>query len=305
MIGSPRIVPHLAALALWLTSAGLASFWIQEPDHVAEFDRLQVEFEVAGDERAEVGRAALEAFLRIPLEDAARRPRLIQAARLARESERRDWGLALAEQAFESGLVESPVVEEILIATLELGRSESALRRAFAWREVYPATVTQFVLQARFIDSGSLFLAAGSLLRRGQTEVGLFAFEQAATSGSALDLANLALTHRNLGEFDEAIALYERAVGLAPDDAILWSDFGLCLRVAGRGAEALDALERSVQVEVAAGMGPATTNLLLMRRFRMTDRFGDPRDLARRVLGPRPQQELVRRMQIELALGRF
>src|SRR5690606_21004145 len=98
--------------------------------------------------------------------------------------------------------------------------------------------------------------------------------------------------------------LYERALAAAAHDDVLWSDYGLCLKSAGRLAEAEAAFAGSVAREAAPGAGPGTVNLALLRRSGRAAALGAPVEALGTVLAARPDQTLARRLLLDELLPR-
>jgi tetratricopeptide (TPR) repeat protein len=59
----------------------------------------------------------------------------------------------------------------------------------------------------------------------------------------------LALSYERLGRFDDALAMYEHGIRLAPDKPMMFHNYGVALARAGRYGEAVAAFERAVEVD--------------------------------------------------------
>lgn len=68
-------------------------------------------------------------------------------------------------------------------------------------------------------------------------------------------IVNLARLSAMFGQVDEAIALYERALSLQPDDALRRSILGGCYLAVGRTADARREFERAVELDPASDPG--------------------------------------------------
>ncbi len=145
-----------------------------------------------------------------------------------------------------------------LQALLGAGKDEDALLLGFEQRGEYPDAV----LQALGRSSAAL-PAADRLLRRGRTEPALWLFRLQAQAypEDPVALANLALALRNVGAEEDSEALYRTALALAPQDGLLWNDFGLFLLGTGRRDEAVAAFRRSVACEEDPAASAAIVNL--------------------------------------------
>ena len=245
--------------------------------------------------------------------------------RLARDNpDREAWRPAGAFCAFQAGDFEraadlfGAVVEAgsrsefdvgyLLRSQSRAGRAEALVTAALRFEPVLPAVVRQVLINEGALVRGGGLQVADRWLRHGDRARSLWVFRYQAEYGgqSALDLANLALALRHLGEVAESEATYRRALQVAPDDAILWNDLGLLLKGAGRTADAARALLESRRREAPPNTGPATTNLVLLGQRTGRHTLPDAAEALARVLAERPAAALARRAYLDaLAARRF
>lgn len=210
--------------------------------------------------------AALRAFLKLPADVPQHSSLLPQAGRAALGAGRAALAGELLEQARSAGEIDAYLVAWWLRAQLAAGFVESSLGRARQWDRQYPGPVGEFLAGADGTGRVALLEGAGRALRRGDHGLALWLFARVAAGQHPIAIANLALAQRHLDRLDESERSYRRALELAPDDAMLWNDYGLLLKGSGRISEAWEAFQRSYRLEPSQGMGPATTNLLLLSR---------------------------------------
>ena len=74
-------------------------------------------------------------------------------------------------------------------------------------------------------------------------------------------LSNLSYTLLELGEFEDVVVFYQRAVSLSPADAQLWNDLGTALARRGSFAEALTAFERALEQDPALAVAQSNRDL--------------------------------------------
>ncbi len=80
--------------------------------------------------------------------------------------------------------------------------------------------------------------------------------------------ANLqAAAHGRLGDFDEAIALYEKVLAEAPDQPRVWMSFGHMLKTVGRQAEGVSAYRKAI--DLLPGLGEAWWSLANLKTVRI------------------------------------
>ena len=338
--------PAGAAVARYVVSACVLA--AAAPAQFEAFEQAHGEYLAAREARAPRGEQtaaaarALDAFLAVPTDAAGRGARLAPAAEVALAADDAQRALAYAREAEARG---EDLGVLLLTALQRVEGPAAALDAAYARRE--RTSTADYLVAARAIDRGELFLTALARFRDGDRAVPMWTLERTAgrleewavanpdAAGLAAEAGiargNAALLHRLLGDHDTALAGYDRAVELAPDDDILWSDRGLAYKAAGKLDEAVASFRRSVAVESAAGQGPATTNLAVLatapvgrERPEIRDTLAavarrggietgedrgpdapEPLDAAMRVLlRLRPDQAIVRRLWIERILQR-
>ena len=127
-------------------------------------------------------------------------------------------------------------------AYMRLGRSKEGVaqfRRALSLNPELPAARLNL---------------AEALVNAGQLEEGIADLRELAASGTSSPLLAraLATSARHLGsqgDWQEAVARYREAAGLAPDDAPLRNEFGELLMGHGELAEALEQFERALAID--------------------------------------------------------
>lgn len=307
--------PVACGLALVAFAGGVAVDGEASFDGVKEFDDAVERARAVLDDgesdlaaRRAAARQVGAVFLRIPLGTPGRLDRIVTAAEWSLFGQRSDWAQTFAEEAVRTRSGGDRAFVALWRAGLEGGDPTRALREVFEARETRPLAVRDFVFVARGLAQGALFAAAAARLRDGETELGLFPFEIAAQSGSAIDRQNLALSHRFLGRLEESRREYEAALELAPDDDEIWNDYGICLKVSGDLEAAIDAFERSVEASQKrygqAGQGPGLTNLAVLS---LQGRLDDPervRTASGEIVSVRPTGALARRLYLDALLGR-
>jgi tetratricopeptide (TPR) repeat protein len=246
--------------------------------------------------------AALRAFLRLPVDAPETAAFISQAGRSAVLAGRYPMALELLGEA----LAKTPDDEFLrrwwLEAQLGSGAYELVVGRAREWDQAQPEMVLAFLRGADGSGRQELLEAAGSWLRRGETDLGLWLFARTADTGNPLAQANHGLALRNLGRLGESEQVYKRALDGAPQDAILWNDYGLLLKGSDRPGEAWEAFQKSFSLDVDVGQGPATTNLLLL--MRNGGRSWSRADASlQSLLRLRPQAALPRRLAIDRILA--
>ena len=184
-----------------------------------------------------------------------------------------------------------------LVSLIELQRDADATSAA-ARDDAVLATATRQVPAA-------VMGLADRRLRAGDEVMGLRLFRVLATEfpTHAPTWANLALAQRHLGKLRDSESTYRKALALAPRDVVIWNDFGLMLRAAGRPAEALAAFEKSFALDEVPGSGPSVTNLVdavLRDRFASAARRDAVLERATAALEVRPEAKMLRRLTLEL-----
>lgn len=254
-----------------------------------------------GEAQAAFRRAYL-AFLKVPRGAAGYRERVTQGAWSAERGGEPAAALGLYDEAIASAPGEGFAVAGAIRSALASGDARAAVERAVAGRETKAAVVREALCGALGPDGQALLEEAGRRMRAGEVESGVFIFaELAAGRGEVSDLCNHALALRFLGEHEASIATYQRAVEIAPHDAIAWSDLGLALLAADRTADAREAFRTSVRSDARPGEGPGISNLaLLARTGRGVDGF--PTDAMREVVALRPEAVLPRWLWLDALL---
>lgn len=209
----------------------------------------------------------------------------------------------LFEEAFERDPRDAYVAEWRLRTELLGGSPERAVELARAMERTRPEVVTRVLKDDR---GGRLIRGADALLRRGRTELGLWALRRlaAAWDDAPVLLGDLALALRRLGRVEEAETLYRRALAASPDDRLLWNDLGLLYKGLQRWKEAEAAFAESVRREGARPVGSAVTNLVAMDRGADRRVLGDPVEALRRVLRSRPDAAMAQRLLLDLLVGK-
>ena len=295
--------------AVLLAFSALAPITAQErPEPVAVFDasyaraeQLRLEGKAEADAIRAAYRTALLDFFRIPQQApgyAARVGPGGYCAELAGDGAR---ALELYDEALASRPGDLWLFEARLRALVLVGHGAEALDSALA------AEAPRDAAARAFVQSGgtAVLEEAGRRLRTGDTLAGLFVFRELAEArGQVGDLCNLALALRFLGELEESVALYERALARTPDDELTWNDYGLTLLAAGRRREAVVAFEKSRALETVPGAGPATTNLALMTRRAGPAVLPDPLAALRQVMTTRPDTLFARWLYVDALMAR-
>ena len=149
---------------------------------------------------------------------------------------------------------------------------------------------------------------AGELLQA-EDPGGLWIFTKLveAYPGNPRVLGNLALTHRLLGQVEEAEQAYREAIRLAAGDAAelawLWVDYGLFRKGVGDLDAASEAFLTALDNELRPGSSPAGANLaILFQRTGMARGRDTVKDLQNS-LQHDPEDPLTRRLLLD-ALGR-
>jgi tetratricopeptide (TPR) repeat protein len=268
---------------------------------LAEFDRAAAGLVETGDADAVRAAAAacLSPFLRVAAgkERTARLPQAVRAAVLAGRPQ-----LALDLAAEPSAPADPLLRTSALRALARLGRGAEFAARGSA---AEAAGEGPAVAAAVLAEEQALLPLADGLLRRGETQPGLWLFTAmaAAVPGDGVRRANLALTCRHVGDLDAALAHYRAALELSPADPQIRSDLGLCQRAAGDAAAARQEFWRSVELEQPPGSGPGITNLMQMEVL-APGVAPDPLPRARTALALRPDAALLRRLCIDLVCQR-
>ncbi len=274
-----------------------------------EFDQLyssarELEADPAVD-RATIRRAyaeALRAFLQIPSTATAYGPRLAPAGHAALEAGRPDLALELITEAMARDGPTEELAAFHLRALLGSGDREEFLVAGRAAAERFPTAIQEAVAADR--GEQRLLGWADGWLRTGRTEEALWLFRQIAAAGNPFDLANLALALRHAGRLVDCEETYRRAIEAAPRDHIIGNDYGLFLRAVGRPEEALQVFRQSYNKEDRPGDGPAITNILHLALLRPDLVPEPPLEEAAAALGLRPDSAMLRRVALDLLLGR-
>ncbi len=243
---------------------------------------------------------ALRAFLKIPTDDAAYAAQLPAAGFSAYMAEDFVLSARLFADAIEAAAASDFLVEYRLRSLAKLADLKGAVVCAREYVLAHEAAVSRFLV-AEYLPIAAY---AGECLRRGDRATGLWCFRALvkATGEHALALANLALAFRYLGDFEQSGALYKRALAAAPEDSILWNDYGIYRKAQGRQGLALQAYRRSIELESAPGNSAAWTNMMFLWR---NDKglVKDSRAAFRKLLAARPHQTLRRRLAIDAILA--
>lgn len=296
---APICAVVLAALPIPLTAQ-------EEFDRLYDIAEERSRTDPASPSTREAWAAALYAFLQIPADAEGYTPRLLRGGRAALGAGRNQMALELvAESIARQGRSEAHLAVQLRVL-IQLDDAGGFLAAADGR---FPAVLVA-ELQQDWASKLSLLGWADQWLRSGRTEDGLWLFRQLARTGDPADLGNLALALRHAGLQAESERTYELALDAAPDDPVLWNDYGLFLKGVGRPKEAVAAFRQSYTIEPRPGEGPAITNLLVMallhpdlmptppldevpRAFAVRRESGDP--LVRR-------SEMLRRVTLDLLL---
>jgi tetratricopeptide (TPR) repeat protein len=120
-----------------------------------------------------------------------------------------------------------------------------------------------------------------------------------AEDGEQLSHVNLkAATVARLGDFEEAIGLYESVLARAPKQARVWMSYGHILKTVGRQAEGIDAYRKAI--EVNANLGEAWFSLANLK----TVKFDEGDIAAMQAALDRPELGEEDRFHLEFALGK-
>lgn len=243
-------------LAVLLLAAALGAQTAEFERAYAEAERLRQEGAAPASVRAAYARA-VRCFLQIEDRD-ERDARRAAGAFSALQAGQHDLAVALFEEAAAAGQRDATLCGWHLQALLAAGRDEHALRLGQAEQARFPSAVRDVLGTA-----ASVLAAADQLLRRGETELALWAFrlQAEARPDDAPALANLALALRHAGREADSEAIYRTALAMSPQDGLLWNDFGLFLLGTGRRDEAVRAFQQSVACETDPAESAAIVNL--------------------------------------------
>ncbi len=274
----------------------------------AAFDAAWAAAEAAAPpERARALARASDAFLALP-PGPARDVRLVQGVEATLLAGRSELALQMTDEARAAGDRSAGLLTLHLRALTALGRLPALVACARAEAGAQRAAVDAALLAGQ----GLLLPLADAALRRGERADGEFVFEWLAAIEPAdpLRIANHALVLRHLGELGAALQAYGRARELAPQDALLANDLGLCLRAAGRREQALATFWHSLALDGAVpggqqGDGPAITNLLHVEALQPGAVRPDPLPLAAAALRRRPDAAMLRRLVLDTCLDRL
>jgi tetratricopeptide (TPR) repeat protein len=111
--------------------------------------------------------------------------------------------------------------------------------------------------------------------------------------------ANLkAAAHGRIGDYDEAIALYETVLKAQPDQEKIWMSYGHVLKTVGRAADSIVAYRRALAIK--AGFGEVWWSLANLKTFKFTD--DDLASMQAQLSRADPGEE--DRFHIDFALGK-
>ena len=289
--------------------AALASLFaalVADPQALAQsdFDRLYARAEAtakdAPDQRRQAFLAAFDVFSKLTIESDAYRQALPRGALSALHGGRCADAADLLEQQWRFVGPGQDLLTRRLQALSGAGRAHAAVTLArqqeSAWADGVRAWIGDLeALSARMAE-------ADRLLLQGHTADGLWVFEAMARiyPNEATLCANLALTHRRLGDLSRAAAGYQRALSLAPQTDWLLTDFGLLWKGQGKPDEAASAFVRGLNSESRPGVSPAGTNLAVLALRTGKDRGRDPVADLRAVVKARPSAAMARRLLLDL-----
>ncbi len=133
------------------------------------------------------------------------------------------------------------------------------------------------------------------LIELGRTEEAVGALEQASPgledpTEKAAVVKTLATLYGNKGELEKAIAYFEQAATLTPNDSEIMANLALTLVRAGRTSEALEPLTRAIELR------PEEVRLLNLKAeiLYREGKLEGSRDLLRRSLALRPDQPRIK-----------
>jgi tetratricopeptide (TPR) repeat protein len=214
-------------------------------------------------------------------------PRLVEAALALHENR-----LDVAERLLKPHLKEDPFDAKAIRMLAELawriGRmhdAEHLLRRALEISPGFTAARAQLALVL-----GRMGRPAEALPLLDEL------FEE---DGEQLSHVNLkAATVARLGDFDEAIGLYESVLVRAPKHARVWMSYGHILKTVGRQAEGIDAYRKAIDVN--PNLGEAWFSLANLK----TVKFDESDIAAMRAALELPELGEEDRFHLEFALGK-
>ncbi len=297
-----RAIVVLAVVVGWTAAlAAQAEFG----DRYRAAEKLRLGGEADADTLRSAYRAAASAFELVPTDAAEYASLLPSAAWTAFQAELYPRAAELFGQLIGGESLDEFTVEYRLRSLLRAAQPTACLRAARQFAAGYAEAVDR-VLRGAGVGPPALQAEAGRLLRVGETELGTWAFRRmaAASQEHPVALGNLALALRFLGQAVECEALYRQALARSPNDGVLWNDLGLFLKGAGRFDEAGAAFRRSLALESRPGVGPATTNLLLLSRNDGQARLPNAGVALAAVLRDRPSAALPRRLCLDRVLAR-
>jgi len=207
----------------------------------------------------------------------AQQPRLVEARRLLAAALRETGDLAGAERELRGalGIEERPELFADLAATLELGQLRDAAEQAYRWAlaidEAHPAAavgLSELLLnENRPAEALAAIMPAGAL-----------------PDADIHVLSAHALVLKALGRTDEAIAVYRRAVQVAPRSGVAEHNLAAAYGDAERFAEA----EAAVRRAFAKGLDAPQTWLVLGRALQGQDRFDQAEHAYRQAISRLP-----------------
>jgi tetratricopeptide (TPR) repeat protein len=214
-------------------------------------------------------------------------PRLMEAALALHENR-----LDVAERLLKPHLKEDPFDAKAIRMLAELawriGRMQDAehlLRRALEISPGFSAARAQLALVL-----GRMGRPAEALPLLDEL------FEE---DGEQLSHVNLkAATVARLGDFEEAIGLYESVLARAPKQARVWMSYGHILKTVGRQAEGIDAYRKAIKVN--PNLGEAWFSLANLK----TVKFDEGDIAAMRTALEVPELREEDRFHLEFALGK-
>jgi len=270
----------------------------------ADFDRLyakaQAMAEAAPQERRQAFLAAFEVFSRLAIDSDGYRRALPRGALSALYGGRFADAADLLEQQWRFIGAGQELLTRRLQALAGAGRAQAAVGLARQQERTWPDGVRTWIGDLKSLPAR--MAEADRMLLRGDTADGLWVFEALVRihPNEATLCANLALTHRRLGNLELAAAGYQRALDLAPDADWLRTDHGLLYKGQSKWEEAARAFVRGLTCESKPGVSPAGTNLAVLAVRTGDNRSRDPIADLTAVVRARPTAAMARRLLLDL-----
>ncbi|MDL2319156.1 tetratricopeptide repeat protein, partial [Eubacteriales bacterium OttesenSCG-928-A19] len=128
------------------------------------------------------------------------------------------------------------------VAYRKMGEPENALQPSTRAVELAPGDQKYWANHAALLYDLGLYEDA---LNAAQTAIGLGTAD-AAIAAHAYN--TLGITHRQLGDLDDAVSAFQQATALSPDSSLYWRNGADALSELGRGSEALEMIDEALRL---------------------------------------------------------